>query len=251
MKNKFEFGECRRNFLEGIQYEMDNRIYQCIYPVRQNDIVLDIGASIGPFTWNVMDKASKVYAVEPLSELTSRLKKNSVDQGYPVEIIEKVLWYDNIPVNFVDHCVIGAGEIEERKCQGITFNSLLKEHNINKIDFIKCDCEGGEYFLFRDENMEFLKNNVRDIVCEFHIGKPEEIIEFKYFLSKFLKQFPNFTIYSCNNVNIGWDLYNYEKNKYGKDHKGEILHGSDFFNRYEALMIHISNEGELGQWNLK
>jgi len=248
MKNKFEFGECRPDFRLGIQYEMREDIYQCIYPVRKNDIVLDIGASIGPFSWSVMDKASKIYAVEPLDELQSRLKENTVDQGYPVEIIQKVLWYDNIPVNFVDHCVIAAGEIEERECQGITFNSLLKEHNIDKIDFLKCDCEGGEYFLFRDENMDFLKNNVRDIVCEFHVGKQSEIIEFKYFLSKFLKQFPNYTIYSCDNVNIGWDLHNYENNFSGKCMvSGEILKGEDFFDRYEAFMIHISNKGEVGQ----
>ena len=38
-----------------------------------------------------------------------------------------------------------------------TFKEFLDDNNINKIDFLKCDCEGGEYDVFSKSNIEFLK----------------------------------------------------------------------------------------------
>ena len=34
--------------------------------------------------------------------------------------------------------------------------------------FFKLDCEGGEYDIFTEENIDYLKNNVGYIVGEFH-----------------------------------------------------------------------------------
>jgi|TARA_R110002020_G_scaffold407169_2_gene617258 FkbM family methyltransferase len=241
-KKQFQYGDSKELAKYLISEEINYQIYQCVYPVRKDDVVLDLGASIGPFTWSIMDRASKVYAIEPLEELQQTLKENTINQGYPVEIVQKVLYYDNIDVDFNDNCIIDG--LDNRICQGTTFNNFLKEYNVDRIDFIKFDCEGGEYYLFRDENMDFLRNNVRNLVGEFHISKPNEQVEFLYFKDKFLKQFPHFKVYSVNNVDIGWELQNYERGHYGQDQHGNIIHGKDFFNRYDEIIIHISNEKE-------
>ena len=174
IKKKLDWGVTKPFVISFIENEIFNlNCYESVYPVQKDDIVLDIGASIGPFTWKIMDKASKVHIVEPMIDLIPTIKKNT--NGFPVNII-------------------------------------------------KIDCEGGEYHLFRDENMEFLKT-VRNIVGEFHLLSKEHIIEFRYFRDKYLTQFNNYEIRSIDNLDIKWDLFN-----------------DNFLNYYEQIMVHISNE---------
>ena len=45
----------------------------------------------------------------------------------------------------------------------------MKDYNIDYIDFLKVDIEGGEYNIFNEENIDFLTSKVRVTVVEFHI----------------------------------------------------------------------------------
>ena len=134
---------------------------------------------------------------------------------------------------------VGIGRLDWKTPLGETFikskvvkpswyppKSIIKEHNLDRIDFIKTDCEGGEYSLFTEANMPFLLNNVRSIVGEFHLSHiyPEYKVEFRYFRDKYLKQFPNYEVYSIDGVNIKWDLWN--------DH---------FIEYYDQVIVHINN----------
>tara|TARA_R100000734_G_C3301197_1_gene91813 strand:+ start:384 stop:1079 length:696 start_codon:yes stop_codon:yes gene_type:complete len=210
-------GIVRDKFLENEIFTLD--CYEHVYPVKEGDVVLDLGASIGPFTWKVMDKASKVYAVEPMADLIPTIKKNT--DGFNVEIINKALSYENGEIGMTDECI---NTFDVRNVKTTDFKTLLKDNNITKLDYIKTDCEGGEYFLFRDENIPFLKS-VRSIVGEFHLRDKIHNIEFRYFRDKFLPQFKNFEVYSLDKVNIKWDLYN-----------------EHFLDYYNEVMIHINNE---------
>ena len=164
-----------------------------------------------------MDKASKVYTVEPMIDLIPTIEKNT--EGFPVTIINAALSHNNGEIEFNDNCV---NDFKPKMVRTIDFKTLLKENNIDKIDFIKTDCEGGEYALINDVNLPWIKENVRNIVGEWHVGKELEQIEFKYFRDKFLPQFKNFEIYSIDNHSIKWDLYN--------DH---------FLEHYTQILIHI------------
>lgn len=212
--------------------------YERIFPVREGDIVVDLGASIGPFTWKVMDRASKVYAFEPMLEPLSTLRNNT--EGFPVTIINKALNHVTGECRFPFWDMSTGGPCEtnmpidrtiEIKEKGLTiecttFMDFVKEYNIDKIDFIKTDCEGGEYKLFKDENIEFLLNNVRNICGEFHLfndgwGKRE----FRYIRDKYFKLFKKVEARSLDNVDITWDLYN--------DH---------FIDYYSLVYLYFSNE---------
>tara|TARA_R110000822_G_scaffold66328_1_gene162050 strand:+ start:31 stop:708 length:678 start_codon:yes stop_codon:yes gene_type:complete len=220
IKKKLDWGVTKPFVISFIENEIFNlNCYESVYPVQKDDIVLDIGASIGPFTWKIMDKASKVHIVEPMIDLIPTIKKNT--NGFPVNIINSALSYENGEVKFTDICI---NNFEPKIVKTVNFKTLLKENNITKLDFIKIDCEGGEYHLFRDENMEFLKT-VRNIVGEFHLLSKEHIIEFRYFRDKYLTQFNNYEIRSIDNLDIKWDLFN-----------------DNFLNYYEQIMVHISNE---------
>ena len=62
----------------------------------------------------------------------------------------------------------------EDRFDGIKFSNFIKDNNIDYINFLKTDCEGGEYHIFLDENMDFLLNNVSCIVGEWHLNTPEK-----------------------------------------------------------------------------
>ena len=115
-------------------------------------------------------------------------------------------------------------ENEDNKMQGITLDAFVKEYDITYIDFLKTDCEGGEYKLFTDENMELLLNRVSHIVGEWHLGSDLDKIEFRYFRDKYLKQFKTVEARSIDGVDITWNLWN-----------------DDFISFYNQVILHISN----------
>lgn len=232
-KKKINWGDANPTAVDFIENEIFNlKCYESIFPVKEGDVVLDIGASIGPFTWDVMDRASKVYAVEPVKDQIELLKENT--EEFDVKIFENVIGCKNGKVQFSDTCLIGEygeGWVDTSKLDpslnlvdSLTFGSLLKSIP-DKINFIKTDCEGGEYYIFRDEYMPFLKNQVRTIVGEFHLETPQQKIEFRYFRDKYLPQFKNVEVRSLDNIDIKWDLWN-----------------EHFIEYYNQVIIHINNE---------
>ena len=207
----------RDKFLSNEIFTLD--CYEHIYPVKEGDVVLDLGASIGPFTWKIMDKASKVYVVEPMIDLLPIIEKNT--EGFPITIINSALSYNNGEIEFNDTCI---NTFEPKIVKTVDFKTLLKENNIDKIDYIKTDCEGGEYALINDINLPWIKENVRNIVGEWHlaVGNEDLKADFRYFRDKFLPQFKNFEVYSIDNCDIKWDLYN-----------------EHFLEYYRQILIHI------------
>ena len=207
----------RDKFLSNEIFTLD--CYEHIYPVKEGDVVLDLGASIGPFTWKIMDKASKVYVVEPMIDLLPIIEKNT--EGFPITIINSALSYNNGEIEFNDTCI---NTFEPKIVKTVDFKTLLKENNIDKIDYIKTDCEGGEYDLINNVNLPWIKENVRNIVGEWHlaVGNEDLKADFRYFRDKFLPQFKNFEVYSIDNCDIKWDLYN-----------------EHFLEYYRQILIHI------------
>ena len=55
-------------------------------------------------------------------------------------------------------------------CPTISFKDFVNQYDIDKIDFLKVDCEGGEYDVFNAENYNWITKNVRKIAGEFHLA---------------------------------------------------------------------------------
>jgi hypothetical protein len=96
--------------------------------------------------------------------------------------------------------------------------------NIKQIDFLKSDCEGGEYDIFNIENLFWIKENVKKISGEWHLRTPELKQKFKVFRDTYLRIFPNYQVLSFNGVDIKWNLWN-----------------DDFIDYYSEIMIYIDN----------
>jgi hypothetical protein len=89
-----------------------------------------------------------------------------------------------------------------------SFREFLDNQGINKIDFLKCDCEGGEYDVFNIENLCWLKKNLGVCSGEWHLNTTELKEKFREFRDVFLRVFPNHKIFSIDGVDIKWDLWN-------------------------------------------
>lgn len=136
--------------------------------LRPNDIVLDIGACIGAFSIKVANKVKRVYAVEPI--LAERLKQNiEINNINNISVLEYALGNGELNLNWVGHI---------RRIEGTSFSEILKKCG-GHIDFLKCDCEGGEWSILPDD----LKH-IRRIEAEIHCFHGEQFFEFESILKK-------------------------------------------------------------------
>ena len=195
------------------------KIYEKYFEVNEGDIVFDAGASIGPFSFSIKDQNPKhIYCVEP-----------SLSQ---IEVLEDNL--STIPHTTIPHG-IGKEDIlidnygfdEDKNKISIyakPFMEIVNENNIENIDFLKTDCEGGEYDIFNSENIWWIKNNIKKIAGEWHLSTPELKAKFRAFRDTYLRLFPNHMVSAVNGVDIKWDLWN--------DH---------FIDYYNEVLIYIDN----------
>jgi FkbM family methyltransferase len=196
-----------------------DKCYERFFEVEENDVVLDIGASVGPFTYSILNKKPKhVFCFEPSESEFKTLVSNTL--GYPVTQINKGISNVNSVV-MNDHLFGGEDQMES-----ITFSKFIDLYGIDKIDFLKTDCEGGEFDIFTLENLDWIKKNVKKIVGEWHIQLQghNNVEKFRQFRDVYLKEFPNHQVYSVDNVDIKWDLWN-----------------EHFLEYYAQIIIHIDN----------
>lgn len=180
----------------------EEQMYEKFFPVEEGDIVLDIGASIGPFTYSILNKKPKhVYCFEPSPSEIDTLRYNT--QNGPVTVINKGIADVEGEIEFN---LFGL-DLSSKVAKSTTFDKIREEFNITKIDFLKTDCEGGEYSIFNNKNFFWIKNNVKKIVGEWHLENPEKKEQFRVFRDTYLRLFPNIHVYSVDGVDIKWELW--------------------------------------------
>tara|TARA_B110000977_G_scaffold186611_1_gene252765 strand:- start:6137 stop:6823 length:687 start_codon:yes stop_codon:yes gene_type:complete len=179
-----------------------DRIYEKYNEVKEGDIVLDIGASVGPFSYSILTKNPKqIFSIEPSDSEFITLTENL--GSYPnITLINKGI---SSTSSIIESNQLFGGETQ---MEGITFQDFIKENDIEKINFLKTDCEGGEYDIFTIDNFCWLKENVEVVVGEWHLSSPELKQKFRAFRDVFLRLFPKHQIESVNGVDIKWDLWN-------------------------------------------
>jgi FkbM family methyltransferase len=238
----FDWGIAAENewFRKTVEKEVfiDN-VYQKFFKVEEGDIVFDVGASAGPFTHYIKNqKPGKIYCFEPHSELYQTLVGNVSDDN--VVCVNKAIGsvdgeYET--AGLFNETLLETCEDENlQTAPSVKFSTFVKENNISQIDFLKTDCEGGEYDMFNDENLSWVKNNVKKIAGEFHLGTPELKEKFRHFRDTYLKALQNYEIYSADYVNIKQHLY-------GTDN------GAWFLDYYTTINLYIDNRfGGKDRW---
>jgi len=165
-------------YLESVYVDMMN--------TRKDLVILDIGANIGCTVQYFRDFAKKVIAVEPSTEHFEALKKNVEFNGWtnvvPIKAaiaekngeMELSLNSANRTCHSLNMKYGGATE----KVKTIDFETLLKENNIDKVDFCKFDVEGYEEPILMGESFKKVADKISAIMVEFHFPDFGKIVEY-------------------------------------------------------------------------
>lgn len=218
----FNWGDIEPNMKQILTKEFfgdEKCIYEKFNSVKEGDIVFDVGSSCGPFSYIIKDRnIDKLFCIEPGLSLLEALRKNM--EGIDYKVIDRAIGDND---NITNTHVYG-NKHEHEDVKSIKFSTLIKEHDIKQIDFLKTDCEGGEYDIFNIENLCWLKENLKYCSGEWHLGGVEEKQKFREFRDVFLRVFPKHEVYSVNGINIKWDLWN-----------------EHFIQHYSNVIIYIDN----------
>lgn len=156
-----------------------NRVYSPPdFEIGKDDIVVDIGAHIGVFSVfaATSSTAGKVFALEPFPPNYELLQKNislnclrnvvSIRKAIAGEPGKRRLFVS--PVNTGAHSLQpGYLGLESIEVEAISLRDLIDEHRIDKIDYLKIDCEGSEYEILLNCPEDLLKK-CRRISLEYH-----------------------------------------------------------------------------------
>lgn len=117
-----------------------------------------------------------------------------------------------------------------KKLMNQSDKTLLSSNNIKTIDFLKCDCEGGEYSVFTEENFDFITNNISNISGEWHIVPEQD------FGGQTVEKFIKF-----RNLYLNSGKYNYKIfDRFNNDLSDIILEDKsvyDFSNYYHGTYL--------------
>jgi FkbM family methyltransferase len=121
----------------------------------------DIGANIGWYSINISKKVNdvKIFAFEPIPKTFDYLKKNikinnlsnvkSFNFGFSDEENEQIFYYyPEGPGNASLTNLSGRDNIKEISCLVKKFDDFVLDEDLH-VDFIKCDVEGAELFVFK------------------------------------------------------------------------------------------------------
>lgn len=157
-----------------------NRGERC--QVKEEDVVFDIGGNLGIFSYySICSGASEVHCFEP-----SPGSYNSIVNNFK---------FDNL---FVEECAVTSydGEIEfynndnnsinssahvnnegsnKILCRCINLQNYINSKKIDRIDYLKIDCEGAEYEIIETLDEEFLSTSVRNMCIEYHLNSDGRI----------------------------------------------------------------------------
>jgi precorrin-6B methylase 2 len=123
--------------------------YEVVRKIRKGSLVVDIGGAIGEFTIRAAQKASKVVVYECDEERLELMNKN-------------------LKLNKIKNVTVKAQKAS-------SLNKILNQ--IKFVDFLKIDCEGCEYQLFKNIKKETLAK-IKFIAMEAHQFDPQMQTDF-------------------------------------------------------------------------
>lgn len=136
----------------------------CIYEmwdckVNPGDVVVDLGANLGFFTHKVSEIASKVIAIDGSPEAYSCLVENC-SECINVQTINCSVLSDNSDMTWL-------WSYKKNNPLRMNLDELMNLFKLDRINFLKCDIEGGEYDLLMSLSEETL-SKIDKIAVETH-----------------------------------------------------------------------------------
>jgi len=158
------------------------KIYDKFFEVNKGDVVIDIGGNLGLFSYYSLCKGAKqVYCFEPSPQSYNCINENFnflnliVEQS-AVGAKDGEVTFNINPESSINSSMFASDENSQTiTCKSINLNNYIKNNNIEKIDYLKIDCEGAEYEIIESLDEHYLTNNINKICLEYHLNKNGEI----------------------------------------------------------------------------
>jgi len=167
------------------------------FDIKNNDIVVDIGANVGIFSTYAVKQAKnvKVYSFEPspatFKYLKSNIETNKLSSSIKIfnkavadkNGVLKLYLNEEIPVaNSLYQNIAKSKNGKDEEVVSVTLKKIFKDNKLNKINFLKLDCEGAEYGILMKSPVELL-NKIEKISMEVHKIKGYSVQKLKNYLS--------------------------------------------------------------------
>lgn len=149
------------------------------YLPKEGDVVLDCGAYVGCFTIiasKLVELTGKVIAFEPdpvsYRKLLQNIKLNKLKN---VVAINKGLWSKNGKQKFFARTSRGSSfvfksdKLQSKEITVVRLDSITKDLQLKKVDFIKMDVEGSELFVLKGLKNTLLKYKPNLAIATYHI----------------------------------------------------------------------------------
>lgn len=164
------------------------------FPIRQDDIVIDIGANQGFFACYAAYQGAKVFAFEPFEESFKTMIENLELNHLSSRVVAKpwaiggengfaeLVYTDwlgggmnTIQSEFVKNTKINT--LGSTKVPCFTLPQIMEEFNLTKIRLCKLDCEGAELDILKQLDKTHL-SRIDAFVLEYHPAYPlNELLE--------------------------------------------------------------------------
>jgi len=162
------------------------KVYDEALQGKRGLVIIDIGANVGLTAHWLMGHAKQLYAVEPASANYEVLLKNIEFNGWnnvkPIKagIAEKdgEMELSLNPTNTTTHSFFFKHtNHQSEKVRVITFETLFKENNIERADFVKLDIEGYETTILPGEDFKKMSPKIDMIEIEFHDYEFQKMVD--------------------------------------------------------------------------
>mgnify|MGYP005758095547 FL=1 len=134
-------------------------------------VMFDVGANVGWYSLNALKRIPNIslYAFEPSPVTYARLINNLEFNGFSRKVAHNIGFYhENGKLDFYYDKVRGGAssllniqdkdDIDKIEVDMMTMDDWAKKNQISRVDFIKCDVEGAELFVYKG-GMEIIENS--------------------------------------------------------------------------------------------
>ena len=176
-----------------VTFQFRNYEYENV-KIQEGDIVFDIGANIGIFSlYSAYNLAKEIHCFEPGKEQFNAIRNNLSDKFNNLYANNLAVTKNKGTTKFYlsDSSVTNSTftNLSDNyiEVETIDLETYVNDNNILKVDYLKIDCEGGEYEIIEFMNENFLRESVDKICLEYHIFEDEDNLKLEKLINKLHK----------------------------------------------------------------
>jgi len=165
--------ELRRWFNDNGDYT-----HNITYNLNEDSVVMDLGGYTGVWAQQIIDKYNpNMYIIEPVPDFYNKMVSKFSNNG-KVKLLNIAVGSENKDDIIFINGDATSTNISNGETINVKFNTIdviLDKYNLNQVDLIQINIEGGEYPLLEYMLENGLVNKFKNIQIQFHLGIEDDI----------------------------------------------------------------------------